>query len=101
MGCNIPRPLKRPPTPQTQPKQIRFTNCPNCCAPITGTICEYCGTRFGGMDLAAEDDQIVIPIYIGQKQVDEAIKSASRSAFMAWNPAADVKAPPLPVIKQR
>lgn len=53
------------------------------------------------MDLAAENDQVVIPIYIGQKQVDEAIISASRSAFMSWNPAADVKAPALPVIKQR
>lgn len=46
------------------------------------------------MDLAAEGDQVVIPIYIGQKQVDEAIKSASRSKFLAWNPAADEKATP-------
>ena len=22
------------------------TNCPNCAAPITGPICEYCGTHF-------------------------------------------------------
>ena len=21
------------------------TNCPNCGAPITGSVCEYCGTR--------------------------------------------------------
>lgn len=21
------------------------TNCPNCSAPITGPVCEYCGTR--------------------------------------------------------
>lgn len=93
MGCNIPRPWKRPPTPliyhdTTTDPIIREhrTNCPNCCAPITGLFCEYCGTRFGGMDLAAESDQVVIPVYIGQ---------------MSWNPAADVKAPALPIKKQR
>ncbi len=53
------------------------------------------------MDLADEGDQVVIPVYIGQKQVDEVIKSASRAKFLAWNPAADVKAPTLPIIKQR
>lgn len=93
MGCNIPRPWKRPPTPpekiHDQPYGSRTneavealtrfgraeieafkqfgqvahdltyhdtatdpiikehrTNCPNCCATITGPICEYCGTRF-------------------------------------------------------
>lgn len=24
-----------------------MTNCPNCGAPITGSVCEYCGTRHG------------------------------------------------------
>lgn len=24
-----------------------MTNCPNCGAPITGSVCEYCGTRYG------------------------------------------------------
>ena len=24
-----------------------MTNCPNCGAPIHGSICEYCGTEFG------------------------------------------------------
>ena len=23
-----------------------MTNCPNCGAPFTGTVCQYCGTRF-------------------------------------------------------
>lgn len=57
MGCNIPRPWKRPPTPEppkcvtiksdvSKPKQESRTNCPNCCAAITGPYCEYCGTRF-------------------------------------------------------
>lgn len=101
MGCNIPRPWKRPPTPliyhdTTTDPIIREhrTNCPNCCAPITGMFCEYCGTRFGGMDLAAEGDQVVIPVYIGQKQVDEVIKSGIPAKFLAWNPAADEKATP-------
>lgn len=28
-----------------KPKDISMTNCPNCGAPITGSVCEYCGTR--------------------------------------------------------
>lgn len=26
--------------------QNKYTNCPNCGAPLTSTQCEYCGTRF-------------------------------------------------------
>lgn len=84
MGCNIPRPWKRPPTPTEKefmekaiseplaskeqiltpiyiggeqygevkvhtPEPPRSPlNCPNCCAPVVKTYCEYCGTRFGG-----------------------------------------------------
>lgn len=57
MGFNIPRPWKRPPTPEppkrvtiksvvVKPEKKHVTNCPNCCAVITGPFCEYCGTRF-------------------------------------------------------
>lgn len=70
MGCNIPRPSKRPkrpdlidgvlgavtlyniqksqrsePAPEDPPRSPY--NCPNCCAPIVKDYCEYCGTRFG------------------------------------------------------
>lgn len=70
MGCNIPRPWKRPkrpdiidgvlgavtlyniqkaqrsePAPEDPPRSP--LNCPNCCAPIVKDYCEYCGTRFG------------------------------------------------------
>ena len=27
-------------------KAILITNCPNCGAPISGSVCEYCGTKF-------------------------------------------------------
>lgn len=27
-------------------KAILITNCPNCGAPVSGIVCEYCGTRF-------------------------------------------------------
>lgn len=26
--------------------KTKYVNCPNCGAPINGTICEYCGTDF-------------------------------------------------------
>ena len=129
MGCNIPRPWKRPPTPpiyevpempKTAPAKMHDqpygsktneavlkafeqfhqvahdltyhdtqldppikehrTNCPNCCAVITGPICEYCGTRFPELEShyeilrTTDNREIVIPIYVGGKQVDEAIR---------------------------
>ena len=58
MGTNIPRPTLRPPTPpELNLSKNLPTNCPNCNAPITGGICEYCGTHFLGMDMAKEKDQ--------------------------------------------
>ena len=80
MGTNIPRPTKRPPTPAMNhpvPEESR-TNCPNCCAVITGPICEYCGTRFEeqrySIHRATDGQEFIIPIYIGNECVDEIIK---------------------------
>ena len=143
MGCNIPRPWKRPPTPpdkeimkraineplasqdqirkaaglperielsdrligwRTQsvieayeqlhqaahdlnydkPRKEHVTNCPNCCAVITGPICEYCGTRFPDLEshyeiLRTTDNRdIVIPIYIGQQRLEEIVREDKR-----------------------
>ena len=33
-------------TPTPAPERSPY-NCPNCCAPVVKTYCEYCGTRFG------------------------------------------------------
>ncbi|MBR5013475.1 MAG: hypothetical protein IKY16_02590 [Bacteroidales bacterium] len=52
------------------PRKEHITNCPNCCAVITGPICEYCGTRFPNL---FEEQDVIIPIYIGNKQIDEVI----------------------------
>ena len=52
-------------------------NCPNCCAPIAGPFCEYCGTVFEqsvSILTTTDNQQIIIPIYIGQTQIDEIIK---------------------------
>lgn len=138
MGCNIPRPWKRPPTPPIsdqpygsrtndailkafdqfhevaqdltyhdtdldQKIKERRTNCPNCCATITGPICEYCGTRFPEFEerhyqimRTTDNQEIIIPIYVGGDQIGEVVKQ-NRTG----NPAADVSAPPLPIQKQR
>lgn len=57
---------------------VHRTNCPNCCAVITGPICEYCGTRFDGGRYSVlrttEGEEIVIPIYIGNNEIEECIK---------------------------
>ena len=112
MGCNIPRPWKRPPTPPPIDDQVlkafnqfhevvhdltyhdtdldqtikeRRTNCPNCCATITGPICEYCGTRF--------------PEFEQHYQIMRT--TDNQEIIISINPAADVVAPPLPIKKQR
>lgn len=143
MGCNIPRPTKRPPMPPDKeimekaineplmtPNELRkaigldpidepvlkafdqfhqvahdltyhgtdrdqtikerMTNCPNCCATITGSICEYCGTRFPWIQ-----DAVTIPININGKIIDEVVKG------MKANPARFVDPPELPIQEQR
>lgn len=160
MGCNIPRPWLRPPTPSEKefmekvineplktPNELRAlagldpidepilkafdqfheaahdltyhdtdldqkikerrTNCPNCCAIITGPICEYCGTRFPEFEQyyqivrAPNNQEIVIPIKnVGADLIGEIVKHNPK-LFRSGNPAADVVAPPLPTKKQR
>lgn len=166
MGCNIPRPWKRPPTPpiyeppempKTAPAKMhdqpfgsrtnaalndgsnewikardraiidafdqfhqvahdltyhdtdldkpieRPLNCPNCCAPIAGPFCEYCGTVFEqsfSVLTTTDNEQIVIPIYIGGEQIDKVVKQ-NRTQLRSENPAANVDAPPLPIKKER
>ncbi len=55
-------------------------NCPNCNAPRTGNVCEYCGTLFG-MDPAPDPDNTVIPIYIGNEKIGEAYADFQRTAY--------------------
>lgn len=35
------------------------TNCPNCGAPITGSVCEYCGTRYGTVFVPASPPPVI------------------------------------------
>ena len=66
---------------------VHRTNCPNCCAVITGPICEYCGTRFPDLEShyqivrTTDNQEIVIPIYVGNQQIDEVIRRSSQSQF--------------------
>lgn len=64
---------------------VHRTNCPNCCAVITGPICEYCGTRFEGerysIHRTTEGQEIVIPIYIGQEHISDIIKKQALPKF--------------------
>ena len=84
----------------------RRTNCPNCCATITGPICEYCGTRFPELEShyeilrTTENQEIIIPIYVGGEQIDKVVIQ-NRTQFRSGNPAADVVALPLPIKEQR
>lgn len=71
MGCNIPRPWKRPPTPIYEPPKMPKTapaktnqskpvlyKCENCGANLVQSgsswHCEYCGTKYG-IDLGQKE----------------------------------------------
>ena len=64
----------------------RRTNCPNCCATITGPICEYCGTRFPELEQhyqimrTTDNQEIIIPIYVGGDRIGEVVKQ-NRTQF--------------------
>lgn len=83
---------------------VHRTNCPNCCAVITGPICEYCGTRFDGERYSVlrttEGEEIVIPLNLTADQAAETFRRWNESMF-GMNPSIDDKAPKLPIKKQR
>ena len=41
---------------------VKITNCLNCGAPIFGSVCQYCGTDYGGerapMSITIDDDSL-------------------------------------------
>lgn len=47
-----------------------MTNCPNCGAPVTGGVCEYCGTRHGVTVLVPASPTPVIRETITMHTVD-------------------------------
>lgn len=108
MGCNIPRPWKRPPTPPIyetpempktapakQEKPILY-KCENCGANLVmnegSYYCEYCGTRYG-FDLG-EKEVTVSTLYADGKAVYTAYQEFGQVAH-------DLSAPKLPTKLQR
>ena len=95
----IPRPKTRPAPPAMIPRKadravgVHRTNCPNCCAVITGPICEYCGTRF-------EERQVCLPITVSAEEAAEVFQRWNETVF-GINPCRDVQAIKLPTKKQR
>lgn len=104
MGCNIPRPTKRPPTPSIDglfgekttaatmysptTETVRRYNCPNCCAAITGPFCEYCGTVFERVEqnhISTDGQEFIIPIYIGNEQIDQVVRAFDEFHDVAHN----------------
>lgn len=41
---------------------VKITNCLNCGAPLSGSVCQYCGTNYGGerapMSITIDDDSL-------------------------------------------
>ena len=73
------------------------TNCPNCCAVITGPICEYCGTRFSErymMHRSTEGEEFIIPLNITGDQVEKTLDAYKRFQSVAHDFG-------LPIQKQR
>ena len=83
-------------------------NCPNCCAPVVKTYCEYCGTRFGAYvvkvnGLQKREDIERIKKAWNEKEIlfadDKIVAEFSRFHETAYNLGVD--APKLPIKKQR
>ena len=61
-------------------------NCPNCGAPITQTVCPYCGTVFYDFTVIDADKPSYILTNWGGRQM--AFRALARSAEMKWEPDA-------------
>ena len=76
---------------------VHRTNCPNCCAVITGPICEYCGTRFSERYMihrSTEGEEFIIPLNPTGDQVEKTIDAFIEFQSVAHNFG-------LPIQKQR
>lgn len=98
MGCNIPRPWKRPPTPK-EPEKPKgkpiLYKCENCGANLTmndnSFLCEYCGTRYG-FDPGGEEVSV------------DSFYSDGKLVYQEFSKVAHdigIEAPKLPIKQQR
>jgi len=96
MGCNIPRPTKRPKTPEINSSKPVLYKCENCGANLVQSgsswHCEYCGTKYG--------------IDLGQKEVTAStLYSDGKAVYTAYQEfgkvAHDLDVPKLPIKLQR
>lgn len=62
------------------------TNCHNCGAPITGSICEYCGTRFNIRVVEPEIESVKLEIELSALRAAEAHDAAFKALLGMLSP---------------
>lgn len=63
-----------------------MTNCPNCGAPISGSICEYCGTIFYDFSVIDVDKPCWITVRHGNSLLRAKVYIGSLSATVEQEP---------------
>jgi len=80
MGCNIPRPTKRPKTTEIHQNKPVLYKCENCGASLVQSesswYCEYCGTKYG-IDLG-QKEVTAYTLYSDNKAVYSAYQDFGR-----------------------
>ncbi len=67
-----------------------MTNCPNCGTPISGSICEYCGTIFYDFSVLDADKPFWITIKYGNSLLKATVYIGSFSATVKQEPDLEV-----------
>lgn len=66
------------------------TNCPNCGAPITGPVCEYCGTRHYSQEILTARFYAENELVYAQTQLSQAAQTqyllSTMQKWTAWAP---------------
>lgn len=66
------------------------TNCPNCGAPITSTVCPFCGTVFYDFTMLELGEPSYVRVKVGEKIIDCHVMITEMNMTMNYDSAAEM-----------